>query len=341
MSEITNPHDKFFKETFGQIHIARDFLRHYLPAPVLAQLHLSQMQAEKETFIDPELREHFSDLLFSVPRKDKQGLAFVYFLFEHKSFADIWTSLQLLGYIVRFWEREVRQKAKTLSPIIPLVIYHGKDKWKGSQQLSDLYAGPEELKLYLPVFTYPVYDFSHLSDEEIQGETELQINLLILRHIFDGRLAEKLPEIFALYRVLENQEKALQSLATVLRYLTVTAERITPEQMRQALEPVLRYEGDKLMSTLAQQWLEQGRQEGWQEGRQEGLQQGLQQGLWAMRQNIIELLADRWQIPAPRFQARLDSIDDLETLRLLVRRVATVDDVAEFEQALDTLTKEG
>ncbi len=99
------------------------------------------------------------------------------------------------------------------------------------------------------------------------------------------------------------------------------------------------------MSTLAQQWLEQGRQEGWQEGRQEGrqegLQQGLQQGLWAMRQNIIELLADRWQIPAPRFQARLESIDDLETLRLLVRRVATVDDVAEFEQALDTLTKEG
>ena len=129
----------------------------------------------------------------------------------------------------------------------------------------------------------------------------------------------------------ENQEKALQSLATVLRYLTVTAERVSPEQMRQALEPVLRYEGDKLMSTLAQQWLEQGRQE--------GLQQGMQQGLWAMRQNIIELLADRWQIPAQRFQDRLKVIEDMETLRLLVRRVATVDDVAEFEQALNTLTK--
>jgi hypothetical protein len=186
-----------------------------------------------------------------------------------------------------------------------------------SQQLSDLYAGPEELKLYLPHFTYPVYDFSHLGDEEIRGKTELQINLLILHHIFDGRLAEKLPEIFALYRVLENQEKALQPLAAVLRYLTVTAERVTPEQMRQALEPVLRYEGDELMSTLAQQWLEQGRQEGWQKG--------LQQGLWAMRQNIIDLLADRWQIPAQRFQDRLRVIENMETLRLLVRLVATVD----------------
>jgi predicted transposase/invertase (TIGR01784 family) len=267
-----------------------------------------------------------------VPRKDEQGLAFVYFLFEHKSFADIWTSLQLLGYIVRFWEREVRQKAKTLSPIIPLVIYHGKDKWKGSQQLSDLYAGPEELKLYLPHFTYPVYDFSHLSDEEIRGETELQINLLILRHIFDGRLAEKLPEIFALYRVLENQEKALQSLATVLRYLTVTAERVTPEQMRQALEPVLRYEGDELMSTLAQQWLEQGRQEGLQQGIQQGMQQ-------TMHQNILELLDVRLQIPVQRFRGRIEQIDDLDVLRLLVRRAATVDDADEFEQAMNALTK--
>ena len=231
MSDLTNPHDKFFKETFGQIEVTRDFLHNYLPAPVLAHLDLSQIQLEKETFIDPQLKEHFSDLLFSVPRRDGNGLAFVYFLFEHKSFVDVWTWLQLLGYIVRFWEREMEQKVKTLSPIIPLVIYHGKEKWKGSRQLSDLYSGPEELKIYLPDFTYTLYDFSHLSEEEIQGETELQITLLILRHIFDGRLAEKLTGIFALFEQLENQEKALQSLVTVLRYLATSAERITPQQM--------------------------------------------------------------------------------------------------------------
>ena len=160
----------------------------------------------------------------------------------------------------------------------------------------------------------------------------MQINLLILRHIFDGRLAEKLPEIFALYRVLENQEKALQSLATVLRYLTVTAERVTPDQMRQALEPALRYEGDKLMSTLAQQWLEQGRQEGLQQGMQQGMQK-------TMHQNIVELLDVRLQIPAPRFRGRIEQIDDLDILRLLVRRAATVDDADEFAQALNALTK--
>ena len=82
------------------------------------------------------------------------------------------------------------------------------------------------------------------------------------------------------------------------------------------------------MSTLAQQWLEQGRQE--------GLQQGMQQG---MHQNILELLDVRLQIPAQRFRGRVEQIDDLDVLRLLVRRAATVDDADEFDQALNALTK--
>lgn len=92
------------------------------------------------------------------------------------------------------------------------------------------------------------------------------------------------------------------------------------------------------MSTLAQQWLEQGRQEGWQKGRQEGRQEGQQEGQKvAMRQNIVELLDVRLQVATQRFRDHLETVDDLETLRLLVRRAATVDSVAEFEQALATL----
>lgn len=80
------------------------------------------------------------------------------------------------------------------------------------------------------------------------------------------------------------------------------------------------------MTTLAQQWLEQGKLEGRQEGRQV-----------AMRQNIVELLDVRFQVSSQKFADGLKTVDDLETLRLLLRRAATVDSVAEFEQALATL----
>jgi flagellar biosynthesis/type III secretory pathway protein FliH len=80
------------------------------------------------------------------------------------------------------------------------------------------------------------------------------------------------------------------------------------------------------MTTLAQQWLEQGRQEGLQKGIQQGMQQGIQQ-------NILKFLDARLQIPAQRFRGRIEAIHDLETLRLLVRRAATVDSADSLSQA--------
>ena len=37
MPEITNPHDRFFKEVFARKEVAADFLRNYLSADVLAE----------------------------------------------------------------------------------------------------------------------------------------------------------------------------------------------------------------------------------------------------------------------------------------------------------------
>jgi predicted transposase/invertase (TIGR01784 family) len=326
MSDITNPHDKFFKETFTQPEVARDFLANYLPPHILPLLDLSQIELEKESFIDPELQEHFSDLLYSVPLVGRSELLFIYILLEHKSYPDPLTPLQLLGYMVRFWERRVRQGSKTLDALLPLVLYHGRERWSGSQRLSDLYNGPEEFRLYLPDFAYQLSDFSRYSNEEIKGEVMTQIVLRLFHAIFDPQLSRQLPEIFKLFWQLANQETAIQYLETVLRYLSVTAERVTPDELRRALEVVFPQQGDELMPTLAQQWREEGRQE----GRQEGLLAG-------MRQNIQDLLEERLAVPKKRFQAQLAGLDNLDTLRLLVRRAATVDSVAEFEQALDTL----
>jgi len=44
---VQNPHDKFFRESFGRIHIARNYLEEYLPEP------LRQYQ--------PNFRYHLSD----------------------------------------------------------------------------------------------------------------------------------------------------------------------------------------------------------------------------------------------------------------------------------------
>src|SRR5215813_2862601 len=107
MTDLTNPHDRFFKELLARPETATDFLVNYLPPEIVALLDLSVPELAKDSFIDEELRQHFSDLLYRVKLRSGDD-AFVYILFEHKSTPDGWTAFQLLRYEVRIWETERR-----------------------------------------------------------------------------------------------------------------------------------------------------------------------------------------------------------------------------------------
>ena len=117
MAEIDNPHDKFFKEMFGQPDIAADFIANYLPAEVVGELDLSAPELVKDSFVDANLQEHFSDLLYKVKLRGAKAEAFIFFLFEHKSVPDAWVALQILRYLLEIWEQCKREGAKKLPQI--------------------------------------------------------------------------------------------------------------------------------------------------------------------------------------------------------------------------------
>ncbi len=64
--KIQNPHVKFFKETFSKVEVARDFIKNYLTESVLAVIDLETLEIQKDSFINEELKEVFSDMLFQV-----------------------------------------------------------------------------------------------------------------------------------------------------------------------------------------------------------------------------------------------------------------------------------
>ena len=63
-SHLSNPHDSFFKDLFSRQEAAHDFLKHYLPPEVVATLNLDHLDIRKDSFIDPDLQAHFSDILY-------------------------------------------------------------------------------------------------------------------------------------------------------------------------------------------------------------------------------------------------------------------------------------
>lgn len=328
MSELRNPHDLFFRETFSRLEVAQDFLEQFLPSEVRAVLDLNSLELQKDSFIDQELREHFSDLLYKVQLKDG-NVANIFLLLEHKSYPDTWVAFQLLRYMVRHWERTQREKIKSLPPIIPVVIYHGREKWQISENFGALFAGPEALRPYWPDFRYNLQDLGRYSEADIRGGIFHRIVTLLLMAISQPDLLERLDSIFHLFSQLADEKTALEYLELALRYLSAAAQDITAEEMRVKLDETFKDDGGSIMAGFVEKWIEQGKAE--------GLQEGLQEGQQALRNTIMDLLLLRFDAAPKTVSHRLREITDLETLRMLARQAASVGSLPEFEKQLETL----
>ncbi len=346
-SHLANPHDRFFRHFLADPRRAQAFLRHVLPADVQRHLDLATLRPEDASFVDPDLRRHQGDLLFRVDLK-AGGEGYVYLLFEHKSYPDRWVAWQVLRYMVRIWEREWRERqgeeGARLSPIVPVVVYHGRAPWRAPQAFEALVAGPAAVRAYVPAFAYRLYDLSEVEDEVLWGEVVIGAWLALLKYIQRPELEGRLEAIFrALARWMEvaGAESGVEALVTVLRYLAEAREGLREEVLRAAVERALPG-GGAVMATLAQKWLEQGLQEGLQKGLEEGLQKGLQQGLReglvkARREDVVALLEARLAPEAEwlaRVRERLEAIDDLERLQRLLIAAAQAESLDAFEAAL-------
>jgi hypothetical protein len=72
MTSVINPHDKLFRETWSDPTTVRGFLQQCLPPALLALIDLSRLEICKDSFVEKDLRDYFSDTLYAVR---KIGLA--------------------------------------------------------------------------------------------------------------------------------------------------------------------------------------------------------------------------------------------------------------------------
>jgi hypothetical protein len=248
---ISNPHDRYFREVFSNPEVVRDLLSNYLPTEVAGALDLTTLALEQDSFVDEELRQHYTDLLYTVRRRDGAE-AFIYFLFEHKSYPDNSTSFQVLRYMVRIWERQARQGG-SLTPIIPLVFYHGIAPWQAPRNFADLIEAPRTFAAYTPHFIYDLLDLSAISETQIKGEVLLRAVLLAFRSVLRPGVGEHLFTIVRLLSELTPERTALQYIETLLCYLVAAPSDLTVTQIRTVIETVAKEKQSVLISPAAQE----------------------------------------------------------------------------------------
>ncbi len=276
-------HDIFFKHTFSIKEHAVDFASHVLPAEINAKLDYSTICLENTSYVDKELSEHFSDMVYSCFYE--QSKIKIALLFEHKSSPDNNLPYQLNKYMIRIWEYNIKQK-EAFIPVIPIVLYHGKENWKPGRLKSCFKNLPTELIPFIPDFKYVFVDLSDYTNEEIANkiftQASLKTSLLILKNIFYAEKLEKeLRNFFEIGRIYFQEEKGLKFLESIIKYIFQVTE-IKAIRVVEAIKPVTPKGGDLAMTTA-----EKLRQEGRREGMQKGSYDTLYSVIQTMRKNGI------------------------------------------------------
>ena len=326
MTEISNPHDRFFKDVLSRREAARDFVLYYLPADLVELLDVESLVVSKDTFVDKDLREHFSDILYQVDLKEGDS-AYIYLLFEHKSYSDPLIALHLLRYMIKIWEQAVKQgEARPFSPVIPIVVYHGKSRWNAGPDFYALFDLPDGLQAYMPNFCYLLCDLSHRSDEEIRGTVTLKAAFLLLKHIFSDDLSDRLPQILSLLKSLSDKQSGLEYLETILKYLASGTDKVGAEELKKVVTEILEDQGENIMPTIAEQWIEQG------------IQQDIQQGkLQSVREGILENLEARFEVVPRSVIKGIDAIEELSLLKILHKKSVVIGSMQQFKEVMARL----
>lgn len=295
MTLIHSPHDKYFKEAFGDVAVVQDFVKHYLSEEILGIIKVTTLKPLKESFIQEKMQEYFVDLLFEVQFGEQKG--YLYFLFEHKSYKDPLFAVQLLRYMTEIWAQGgKKEQVERLPIILPIVFYHGKQKWKRPKTIAnwvgDMQEIPPTLGKFVPNYEFLFYDFSKHGDEIVMGGAKLRAYLEMVRHIHSEDPDVLLYAFVKVYDMLQDDPSFVR---TTILYFFGAQDKVSVEEAKERL-PV---EGRKRLMSIA----EQLRQEGKKEGR---------------RENALEIARELLQLNMPEEEIiRVTKIsrEELETIK--------------------------
>lgn len=297
-----SPHDALFKAAFSQVEHVADELRHVLPADLVARMDLGSLALQPGSFVDDELREHHTDLLYTLALAGQP--ARVYVLFEHQSSVDPWMPLRLLRYMLRVWEGCVADDpgASRLPVIVPVVLHHSDAGWRAATRFEALVGPPAEAAGFTPHFGFALDDLGAQSEAALLERAASACTRLVLAALQQARgagdVAAMLRGWTGLVRGLVGETDGRRALHLVLRYL-YEVRGVGDLATIEATASEIRTEEDA-MQTIAQflenRGLEKGLQRGLQEGLQRGMQEGRQEG---QRELLLRLLHRRFgELPA-------------------------------------------
>ncbi|MEX2942815.1 Rpn family recombination-promoting nuclease/putative transposase [Serratia fonticola] len=282
------PHDATFRQFLTQPEVARDFMELHLPAELRAICDLNTLKLESGSFVEDNLRQYFSDVLYSLKTTAGDD-GYVHVLIEHQSTPDQHMAFRLIRYAVAAMQRHLEAGHKKLPLVIPMLFYTGKrSPYPYSTRWLDEFANPELAgKLYSTAF--PLVDVTVIPDDEIAGHRSMAALTLLQKHIHHRDLAELVDRLAP---ILLAGYLSSSQVVSLVHYIVQAGETSDAEAFVRQLAQRVPQHGDTLM-TIAQQLEQKGIEKGIQLGRQEGHSEGERDATLKIARTMLQNGLDR------------------------------------------------
>jgi predicted transposase/invertase (TIGR01784 family) len=273
--KIQNVHDKFFKETFSRIDVATNFLEELLDNKFVKKLNLSTLTMDNNSFVDEELEEHFADILYTCEYGDKSKVR-IALLYEHKSYKEDYPHWQLNQYMLNVWKSGFKQNKEKPIPVIPIILYHGKEKWVYQSMTSYFENLDEDLRKYIPDFEYHLINLNNIPDKQITDFKNkfLSISALLFKYSRYKKYVKKIENnLVELLKLVDNQGNNSFTTSVIL-YIQNTDD-LTFLELVTIFTRVSTNLNNSVMTT-AEQLISQGFNQGINQGINQGFNQGIE-----------------------------------------------------------------
>jgi len=292
---IPKLHNNFFVKLFSEPENVSFFLNMTLPQDVKEALDLSKINIDFTSYISPQLKDKWSDLVAKVALKTpskKLKDANIYFLVEHKSNSEKNSLMQVLGYMHSEWQKDVESK-RDLRPIIPLIFYHGKNKWNRPRRFVDQFKVDDSFKRYMLNYNYLFFDtadwdFMAPENSELKENVFLFTALVLMKNAYNNDM-DVVREILKFWHK-KGFTKEKERILLCLNYIYYTKD-ITYEKLEQAFEES-KIEGGNIMPSLAQRLKEEGKEQGIEIGLEKGIERGIERGKIETAKRLMNLGVD-------------------------------------------------
>ncbi len=258
MSAIFRPHDRLFKTQMADVEVAKDFLEAHLPKALTMRCDWATLTLESGSFISPTLREHMSDMLYSV-KAGKSDIG-VYILIEHQSSGDELMPFRMLEYRLAAMRSYLDQNPgkKKLPVVVPLLFYNGSDSpYRYSLDLMECFEDTELARQFFPG-PISLVDLSVIPDEKLLEHRRAAAFEMVMKHANARDIYVLLKQVLP---PLSAYPLPIDKALSILQYLIQEGECEDNEKFfSYVIEHAPEYrEG---LMTLAQQLEQRGEQRG-------------------------------------------------------------------------------